>query len=165
VEPGEHDVELYLPGHRSFTQKLYLQPNASTRVRHEMVPLQSGEEPPARPTGGPLEDRPDSEDFPARRAPGTTRDRDRDRDRDPQRPARGASPDFGSLALRVQPADADVLIDGERWEGAADDRLVVQLGAGAHRVEIRKDGYRTYLTEITVRPGETASLNVAMTKQ
>jgi hypothetical protein len=159
VEPGEHDVELYLAGHRSFTQKLYLQPNGSTRIRHEMVPLPPGEVPPARPTGGPLEERPDSEDYPARRAPGPGRDRD------PQRPARGAPSDFGSLALRVQPPDAEILIDGEQWQGASDDRLVVELGAGIHHVEIRKDGYRTYITEVTVRPGETASLNVAMTKQ
>lgn len=158
VEPGEHEVELYLPGHRTFSQKLYLQPTTTSRIRHEMVPLAPGEEPPVRPTGGPLAEGPGTEDYPPRRAPGPGRDRD------PQPRGRGAATEFGSLALRVQPADAEVLIDGERWDGAADDRLVVQLGAGVHRVEIRKDGYRTYLTEITVRPGETASLNVAMTK-
>ena len=57
-------------------------------------------------------------------------------------------------------------IDGERWEGAQDqDRLVVQLGAGTHTVEIRKDGYRTYITDLTVRPGETTTLNVSLTRQ
>ena len=57
-------------------------------------------------------------------------------------------------------------IDGERWDGAQDqDRLVVQLGAGTHTVEIRRDGYRTYITDITVRPGETTTLNVSLTSQ
>jgi hypothetical protein len=68
--------------------------------------------------------------------------------------------------LRVQPADAEVLIDGEKWEGGAtDERLVVQLGAGMHRLEIRKDGYRTYFTDITIRGNATTALNVALTKQ
>ena len=35
---------------------------------------------------------------------------------------------------------------------------------GPHRLEIRKDGYRTYMTDITVRPGGTTPLNVAMTR-
>jgi hypothetical protein len=66
----------------------------------------------------------------------------------------------------VQPGDAEILIDGERWEsGATDERLAVQLGAGMHRIEIRKDGYRSYLTDITVRGNETTTLNVALTRQ
>jgi hypothetical protein len=66
----------------------------------------------------------------------------------------------------VQPGDADVLIDGERWEGGTSaDRLVVQLGAGMHRVELRKDGYRSYFTDITIRGNDTTTLNVALTRQ
>jgi hypothetical protein len=66
----------------------------------------------------------------------------------------------------VQPGDAEVLIDGERWEGALEnERLVVQLGAGTHRLEIRKEGYRSYFTDIPVRGGETRTLNVALTRQ
>jgi uncharacterized membrane protein len=74
--------------------------------------------------------------------------------------------DFGSIALRVQPGDASITIDGQAWTGAPDqDRLVVELGVGTHTVEIRKDGYRTYITDITVRRGETTPLNVSLTKQ
>ena len=66
----------------------------------------------------------------------------------------------------MQPGDAIVTINGERWEGAQDqDPLVVQLGPGTHTVEIRKEGYRTYITDITVRPGETTPLNVSLTRQ
>jgi hypothetical protein len=40
---------------------------------------------------------------------------------------------------------------------------MVHLGTGVHAIEIRKEGYRTYIAEITVRQGETTTLNVAMT--
>jgi hypothetical protein len=66
----------------------------------------------------------------------------------------------------VQPTDAEVLIDGERWEGTLDsERLNVQLGAAIHRLEIRRDGYRSYFTDVTIRNGDTLTLNVALTKQ
>jgi uncharacterized membrane protein len=74
--------------------------------------------------------------------------------------------DFGSIAIRIQPGDATITIDGERWEATSDqDRLVVQLGAGTHTIEIRRDGYRTYITDIDVRRGETTPLNVSLTRQ
>jgi hypothetical protein len=38
-------------------------------------------------------------------------------------------------------------------------------GAGTHHVEIRKDGYRSYLTDIPFGNGQTRTLNVALTKQ
>jgi hypothetical protein len=80
--------------------------------------------------------------------------------------AGGPSDGFGSLSLRVQPADAEVLIDGEPWRGSLDNgALVLQLGAGTHHVEIRKDGYRSYLTDIPFANGQTRTLNVALTKQ
>ena len=104
---------------------------------------------PQRPAGGPLPSSPGGRQSPR---PGN-------------RPV-DAQGEFGSLALRVQPADAEVLIDGQRWEGAADgERLVVQLAPGVHAIEIRKEGFRSYITEVVIRSRETASLNVAMTPQ
>ena len=65
--------------------------------------------------------------------------------------------------IRVQPADADVLIDGERWRGpGGDDRLVVQVTGGRHRIEVRKDGYEPFTTELDVRGGESVPLNVSL---
>ena len=174
LEPGEHDLELFLPGHRSFTQKIYLQPLSTFRVRHAMEPLGAGEAEPLRPVGtpsssagapsqagpvGPGPERPGTERPPARgpQRPAPPRARER---------APNAEADFGSIALRVQPGDATITIDGERWDGAQDqERLVVQLAAGTHNVEIRKDGYRTYITDIIVRRGETTPLNVSLTRQ
>jgi hypothetical protein len=81
-------------------------------------------------------------------------------------PPTQSRPEFGAISLRVQPADASIVIDGERWENApVNERLIVQLGTGVHNVEIRRDGYRTYVTDITVRQGQTATINVSLTKQ
>src|SRR5207247_11055025 len=73
---------------------------------------------------------------------------------------------FGTLALRVQPADADILIDGERWTRAAvGERLLVQVAEGRHHVEIQKTGYRGFSTDITVQRGEATPLNVSLSSQ
>jgi hypothetical protein len=69
------------------------------------------------------------------------------------------------VAIRVQPTDAEVLIDGEPWKtqpGA--ERLVVQLAAGTHRVEIRREGYDPFVSAVEVRRGETAVLNVSLSR-
>ena len=42
------------------------------------------------------------------------------------------------------------------------DRLVIEIAEGSHTVEIRKPGYRTYVTQVEVRRGETAPLNVSL---
>ena len=74
-----------------------------------------------------------------------------------------AAQGFGSIAIRVQPLGADVLIDGERWQGPEGSApLVVQVSEGSHRVEVRKDGYVGYSTDVEVRQGETSRLNVSL---
>ena len=150
LEPGEHDIELYLEGHRSVRQKVYLQPNATFRVRHTMVPLGPGDTPDPRPTP--------PADSPQRggRYDAFGRAGRGDRERAP----------FGSVAIRVQPADAEVLIDGEAWDAPeGSERLVVQLPEGEHRVEIRKEGFTTYISTIHVRRGDTTALNVSLARE
>ena len=73
---------------------------------------------------------------------------------------------YGTLAIRVQPGDADVMIDGEKWRGPAEqDRLMVEVSEGSHTVQNSKSGYRTYVTDVQVRRGETAPLNVSLRSQ
>jgi len=164
VEPGDHDLEVFMPGHRSYQQHVYLQPGKTFNVKLELQQLGPGEAEPVRPVGKP---RPTSP--PPSRSQRHGPNGPPDRDRDPGPAGQGQGPDqgqrgFGSLALRVQPSDANITIDGEPWENSGDnERFVLQLGPGVHNVQIRKDGYRTYVTDITVRPGETTTLNVAMT--
>ena len=84
----------------------------------------------------------------------------------PQPPGnRGAqgNASYGSLAIKVQPGDAEVSIDGEAWRGPGGaDRLVVEVAEGSHTVEIRKTGYRTYVTQVDVHRGQTTPLNVSL---
>jgi hypothetical protein len=55
------------------------------------------------------------------------------------------------------------MIDGERWDSPeGGSRLQVQLSAGAHRVEVQKDGFKTYSTSVTIHPGATENLNVSL---
>ena len=161
VEPGDHDLELFMPGHRSYQQKVYLQPGKTFNVRHVMEPLGPGDAQPVRPAGKP---RPSGPSHSSQRQP-PVGPPDRDTGADPgQNPERGSRSEFGSLAIRVQPGDVSITIDGEPWENTGqNERLIVQLGPGVHNVQIRRDGYRTYMTDVTVRPGETTTLNVAMT--
>jgi hypothetical protein len=166
LEPGEHDLELYLPGHRSAQQKVYLQPGKTFRVRHDMELLRPGDAEPVRPAGGPAPTAANTRRGPA--PPNAPAPPDRRAPVEPREPRTSPARvnDYGTLALRVQPEDAEVLIDGERWTGSqGDDRLEVQLSTGRHNLEIRKDGFRIYSTDVTIRGGETSTLNVALRRQ
>jgi hypothetical protein len=163
VEPGEHDIELYLPGHRSVHQQIYLQPGRTSRIRLTMEPLGPGEPAPVRPAGAaPPPTGPPQGAGPGRRPSAAPGVRD---DPSVAEPAGSQDSAYGSVSIRVQPGDADILIDGEAWEGPEGERLVVQLSTGRHVLQVQKDGYRRYTTEITVRGGETTALNVALTPE
>ncbi len=82
----------------------------------------------------------------------------------PPRPPAEAG-DSGTLAIRVQPSDAEVLIDGERWNTSGSDaRLLVQVAEGPHRLEVRKPGYTEFSTDVEVRRGETTPINVSLSR-
>ena len=66
------------------------------------------------------------------------------------------------LSVRVQPIDAEVLVDGEAWTTPAGSRLVIQLAPGRHRVTVRKAGFDTYTEEVLIRVGATMTLNVSL---
>jgi hypothetical protein len=144
---GEHEIELHLDGYESTRETLYLVAGETYKIRHEMEALAAGVPQPPRPepsapptsatTASGRRGHPGGQSFP--------------------------SEQFGTLAVRVQPPDADVLIDGEVWRGFEGlDRLVVDLGTGFHDVEVRRDGYRTYRAEVEVRAGDTTLLNVSL---
>jgi len=145
---GEHEIVLYREGHRSARQTLYLTPGADLRIRHVMQPLAAGEPNEPRPVAPP----PPVPRLPAEAGPARP---DETRTVEPE--------EFGTLAVRVQPPDAEILIDGERWQGPEGfGPLEVKVAAGPHRVEVRRGGYVTYATEVIVRAGETETLNVSL---
>ena len=50
IQPGEHELTLYLDGHRKVIQTILIRPRSSFRIRYEMTPLAAGEAPDARPS-------------------------------------------------------------------------------------------------------------------
>lgn len=150
LEPGDHDIELYLDGHRPFRQKIYLQPHATFRIRHDMAPLAPGETADPRPVP---RERPDRTERPGRYEP-------------PGRDDRSERTGFGTLALRVRPQDAEIAIDGAVWERPEGvQRFEIELPAGPHRLEIRKDGFAVYERTVRVRRGDTTAINVSLSKE
>jgi formylglycine-generating enzyme required for sulfatase activity len=57
---------------------------------------------------------------------------------------------FGEVAIRAQPADAQVFVDGES-RGNANQTL--RLVARSHDIQIRKAGFVEFKTTVTPRPG------------
>jgi hypothetical protein len=149
VEAGEHELQLFLDGHRTFTQKVLLVRGRTLKIVHTMQPLGPGETP--DPIAAPAES-PRADPY---RAPGAQR---------PGPPPRREQDQFGSLLLRVRPSDAEIFVDGEKWEAPAEaDQFTIELAEGPHRIEIRKSGFQTYSTMVRVRRGDTVRLNVSLT--
>jgi hypothetical protein len=170
VIPGEHDIVIYLQGYRSIRQRLYLSPNGNRKITGTMEKLLPGEaeEPPpvpAEPPQGAERVPPPPNPFPGRGAMPPPRG-PRPPDLPPPPPAGSEqSPRGGSLVIRIQPADADVLIDGEHWRGpSGDERLVVSLAEGRHQLEVRKEGYQPFTSEVEVRRNESVPLNVNLAR-
>jgi len=166
MEPGQHEIVVYLPGYRSIRERLYFSPSSSRRLTGTLERLAPGEPEEAAPM--PLNP-PTPQDL--RRGPTPYGPMPRrgvspppDRGPAPGGPGAPQSSRVGTLSLRVQPGDADVLVDGQRWTyESSNERLLIQLSEGRHTVEVSKNGYRRFSTEIQLRPGETAPLNVSLT--
>jgi hypothetical protein len=160
LRPGSHEIVVFKEGFRSVRESLYIEPYQTRKLKFDLEPLRPGDPAELRPTPPPPGSQPEPQrpDYlrgrtPPRAEPPADRE-------PPQAPAR-----FGTLSLRVQPADAEVLIDGEKWTGPADSqRLNIRLAAGRHRVEVRKAGYVTYTEDVLIRGEATMSLNVSMTR-
>jgi hypothetical protein len=186
VAPGNHQLELWMDGYRVVKQSVYLKVDETLKLKYAMEKLGPGEVPEAKPTpppppmnmqtGGYGEQGgyppqsgyapqgggyppPQQGNYPppqvhVQRTPPP-----------PQQPPNGsgAAAGYGTLSIRVQPTDADIAIDGESWRGPdGHDRLIVDIAEGSHTVEIRKAGYRTYVTQIDVHHGQTTPLNVSL---
>jgi hypothetical protein len=161
LAPGQHDLELYLQGYRSVRQQIFLQPGNTFRIRHTMQPLQPGDTPDERPT--PQAPPPGAPPPPGTQPPTDALGRPQQRPEPPRGP--DASSSFGSVAVRVQPADAEVLIDGDVWQTSGVASLVVQVSAGEHQIEVRKKGFQTFRSSVQVRRGETTPINVSLTRE
>jgi hypothetical protein len=145
VPSGEHLLELYLDGYRTFRRPVYFGAGDAPDIVHDMQPLRPGEasEPPSRPTALPNG---------WTSAPPSAGDR-------PESP-------FGVFKIELTPADAELRIDDDRWLGSdGRSELVIHLDPGWHRIEVRRPGYRTFMTEINLSAGQHTELRVTLTAE
>jgi hypothetical protein len=174
VSPGDHEIELWLDGYRTVKQKVYLTRDNTFKIKYQMERLGAGEaaEPKPQPINPeqfatqprmppPMGRPPTARRMPPPQAPPPPPPDDPRAAPDAPRAPRNAA--YGTLAIKVQPADAEISIDGENWRGpGGQDRLTVEVAEGSHTVEIRKSGYRTYVTQVDVRRGQATPLNVSL---
>lgn len=72
--------------------------------------------------------------------------------------SQGRYADLGSVRLRVKPTDAQVFVDGyfmgdiDSFDGVFQK---LTLESGAHRIELRAEGYEPVQFEVMIVPGET----------
>jgi hypothetical protein len=141
LPPGGHEISLYLEGYRIGRQNVYISPGSTLRLTHRMAPLEAGESP---------------EPPPAPKAPPETAARERTAATQPE-------VFLGTLELVIQPAAAEVRIDGGEWRRVAEgERFRVELSEGTHRIEVRRAGYGRFGADVDVRRGETTALSVTL---
>ena len=148
VPIGEHELQVYLEGYRTLTQKVLFTRGTTLRIESALQPLAPGEpsEPKPAPKAATLRADPYQRQAPA----------------PPHRT--GERAESGTLSLRVNPPDAAILIDGEAWERPqGESRFTIDLPEGTHQVEIQKQGYRGYTRSVDIQRGQTLPLNVSLT--
>lgn len=167
VEPGQHEITLYHDGFRAVHQRVYLTRDRTFKIRQQMERLPAGEVGEPRPIPAPLAAGAQPPLPLPRNGRGTP----------PNLPPPNAPPVGGNsspaaqsatgrLTIQVQPADANVLIDGQPWPASpGQDTVILDLSEGRHVVQVRKPGYVGYLTEVEVRRGETTTVNVNLRAQ
>jgi hypothetical protein len=159
MPPGGHELTLYHDKFKTVHQSLQLSSGSTFKVSYKMESLAPGEVAEPRPTPPPPPPPDESEGTSTGPPEGRPSPQASPRRPPPSRSAAG----FGTLAVRVQPADAIVLIDGERWQtSSGQDRLIIEVPEGPHRIEVRKEGLDSYSTEITIAQGATVPINVSL---
>ncbi len=147
LRPGGHEIAIYLEGYRTIRHAIYVHPGATERIRDTMAPLAPGEQ----------------SELPAP-APPDARTSD-DPNRPPSQAPRYGEPrtPFGTLLVRVQPRDAEILVDGEPWTASGDqDTISIRLAEGRHRIEVRREGYTRYVEDVLIRRNGALTLNVSL---
>jgi hypothetical protein len=159
LPPGGHEIVLYLEGYRTVRRSLYLRPGSSLKLHEPMVRLPAGQasEPPV--LAPPIPPPPVGTYRPPRTPPG--------RSAPAPPPVQGMlypPAASGTLELDVQPATAEVTIDGRRWLSSDEGRFVLDLAPGVHTVVVSQEGYRRLSTEVMVREDETSPLSVTLAR-
>jgi len=159
LTPGGHEIVVYHEGYQSLTRRLYARPLRSQTLRGNLVPLPPGSPAPPRPEPADIEPDParqgEARQPDARQPSSAVEARE-----EPPRPERQR---LGTLSFVLDPADADVFIDGEPFaRDAIEARVTIELAEGRHVVEVRKAGFASYRQDVLIREGRTLSLRVTL---
>jgi PEGA domain len=118
LEIGHHELQVYLDGYRTLTQKVLITRGTTLKMEGVLQPLGPGETPEPKPAQDPGTLPPDRYSRPTPAPPDRA----------------GEQAEFGTLSLRVNPADAVILIDGEVWERPeGENRFSIDLAEGLHQ--------------------------------
>lgn len=159
VPPGQYVLELYREGMQTWSRPVLLTPGSTLDIEHVMVPLASGDQAPERPAPVAPAAEPAAAPPRAPANPGPGR----------RRGGRGAEVTAATgtaLSVRVQPPEAEILIDGEAWDSPAPgSRLIVHVAPGRRHLLVRAEGYEPYESDIDVADGDTRVINVSLRPQ
>ncbi|MBP6633347.1 MAG: protein kinase [Kofleriaceae bacterium] len=82
----------------------------------------------------------------------------------PAAPAGSApAPDLATLRFAVEPADAEILVEGQAPHQGSPWQL--QVPAGTYKVELRRDGYRGTIYDVDVAAGEVQTFRLGLERQ
>jgi hypothetical protein len=176
VEPGGHEITLYLDGYKTHSERAYLAPDHTFKIKFQMEKLAPGE----------TSERPPTPIIPPRAEPpfgngngngggnGGRGSSGRRQQGPPNGQGRGPGPEpgvteqsaphlgRGTLELTLQPGDAEILIDGQSWPRTGADHVTIDLQDGHHNIQVRQPGYSGYLSDFEIHPGETTTLSVTL---
>ena len=165
LEPGGHEIAFYLDGYKTQRHQLMFLHSSSQNLKGVMEKLGPGETSGPRPQPAPQTERSQGGGMPPQRAPGaqyqmvpSASGQQAVAEEMPQR--------FGTLSLKVLPPDAEVIVDDQSWKTVGEQQILqIKLSAGRHNIEVRKDGYVSYVEVILIRSNATMNLNVGLTRR
>lgn len=160
LSPGGHTIVLYLDGFQTVRHNLYLRPGSTIKLHDAMERLPAGQTSEPPPVAPPVPPPPDG----TYRSPRTS-GRPLPRPVPGRVQGDGQADGFGTLAIRVQPATAEVRVDGERWESSDDGQFELRLPSGRHRVDVSLPGFRPFSSDVDVREDEPTPLNISLASE
>jgi hypothetical protein len=152
---GGHRIALYLDGFVTQEFSVYLRPGSTFTLHHTMLRLAPGDTSDRPEVAAPVPPPPPGTYTPPRSTPPSL----------PTTPSSAPLPEHvGTVEVRVQPATAEVVIDGTRWLSSDPGLFVVQVPVGRHHVEVTAPGYRPFATDVQVSEGDPTPLNVSLVR-
>jgi hypothetical protein len=142
VSPGAHDIALKHAGRETHKVRVYVGPDQSLKIRHDMK------------KGDPRVETNDEIGDP-RAVP--------EKSEPPGRGVVSAATPGGKVTLRlsVQPEDASIYVDGA-FQGMARSTQTVDLVPGRHKLEIVRPGFKTIERELELGPADTPHVAVSL---